>query len=67
MLSVYDLSSKEGIQASIDIRRRSNRQRETFETIREAVSIVGGRLSHLSRVSKARCMPEMANHLSVSD
>jgi hypothetical protein len=63
VLSVYDLDSKEAIQASMNMRRNSGRARETLETVREAVSIVGGRLSYLSRVSKARDMLEMANHI----
>jgi hypothetical protein len=63
VLSVYDLDNKEAIQASMNMRRNSNRGKETIETVREAVSIVGGRLSYLSRVSKARDMLEMANHL----
>lgn len=63
MLSVYDLDNKEAIQASINMRHNSSRGKETLETVREAVSIVGGRLSYLSRVSKARNMLEMANHL----
>jgi hypothetical protein len=63
VLSVYDLDNKEAIQASMNMRRNSNRGKETVETIQEAVSIVGGRLSYLSRVSKAGNMLEMANHL----
>lgn len=63
MLSVYDLDNKEAIQASTNMRRNSNREKETLETVREAISIVGGRLSYLSRASKARDMLEMANHL----
>jgi len=63
VLSVYDLDNTEAVQASINMRRSSNRQREAIETVREAVSMVGGRLSYLSRVSKARDMLEMADHL----
>jgi len=63
VVSVYDLNNKEAVQASMNMRRSSNYERETVETVQEAVSIVGGRLSYLSRVSKARDMLEMANHL----
>lgn len=63
VLSIYDLDNKEAIQTSINMRRGSPREKETIETVREAVSIVGGRLSHLSMVSRARDMLEMANHL----
>src|ERR1700753_1544537 len=63
VLSVYDLDNEEAVRASVNIRRSSKRGKETLETIREAVSIVGGRLSYLSRVSKAHDMLGMANHL----
>jgi len=63
VLSVYDLDHNEAIQASVNMRRSSNRGKENLETVREAVSIVGGRLSYLSRVSRARDMLGMANHL----
>ena len=63
VLSVYDLDNEEAVRASVNIRRSSKRRKETLEAIREAVSIVGGRLSYLSRVSKARDMLGMANHL----
>ena len=63
VLSVYDLDNEEAVIASVNIRRSSKRGKETLEAIREAVSIVGGRLSYLSRVSKARDMLGMANHL----
>lgn len=63
VLSIYDLSNQEAAQASMNMRRRANRGKGTLETVREAVSIVGGRLSYLSRVSKAHDMLGMANHL----
>lgn len=63
VLSIYDLDNSEAIQASINIRLNSERKKENIDTVREAVSIVGGRLSYLNRVSKARDMLEMANHL----
>src|SRR5579872_1002580 len=63
VLSVYDLDHQEAIRASIRMRHSSKRGKESIETIREAVSIVGGRLSYLNRVSKAQDMLEMANHL----
>ena len=63
MFSIYDLSSQEAMQASMNMRRKTSRGKGTLDTVREAVSIVGGRLSYLSRVSKARDMLEMANHL----
>ena len=63
VFSVYDLDNRETVQASINMRRSSGHEKERIETVREAVSIVGGRLSYLSRVSKARNVLEMADHL----
>ena len=63
VLSVYDLDGKEALQASVNMRHSSHREKEALEAVREAVSIVGGRLSYLSRVAKARDMLGMANHL----
>ena len=63
VFSIYDLDHNEAIRASVNMRRNSGREMESTETVREAVSIVGGRLSYLSRVSKARNMLDMANHL----
>lgn len=44
----------------MQMRQDSERDTEHSQKIREAVSIVGGRLSYLSRVSKARDMHEHA-------
>jgi hypothetical protein len=63
VLSVYDLDRDEAIRASMNMRRSSGRGNGSLETVREAISIVGGRLSYLSQVSKARDMLEMANRL----
>jgi hypothetical protein len=45
--------------------RRSTKDQEKGirENITEAISIVGGRLLYLSKVSKARDMAEMARHM----
>ena len=63
VVSVYDLDNTEAIQASINIRRNLGHKKDNIGTVREAVSIIGGRLSHLYTVSKAHDMLEMANHL----
>jgi len=63
VLSIYDLDNKEAIQTCINMRRSSPYEKETIETVREAVSIVGGRLSHLRTVSREQDMLEKANHL----
>ncbi|KAI0941691.1 hypothetical protein AcW1_003509 [Taiwanofungus camphoratus] len=60
VVSVYDLDFKSGLQAVMQMRQDSERDTEHSQKIMETVSIVGGRLSYLSRVSKARDMHEHA-------
>jgi hypothetical protein len=45
------------------MRKSVNEEKETRESVMEAVSIVGGRLAFLNKVSKARNMAQMAKHL----
>lgn len=54
---------EEAIQASARIRTDAKRRSATLEEVHDAVSIVGGRLSFLSKVSKARDVVEMARHM----
>jgi len=65
VLSISDLNASEALQASLQMRLHSRKLLESPDIIKEAVSVVGGRLSYLSRVSKARDMMEMANHLRI--
>ena len=60
---MYDLNPKEALQASVRMRLNAKRKMEDPDTFREAISIVGGRLAYLGRVSKARDMLELARHL----
>ncbi|KAF7979047.1 hypothetical protein HWV62_44049 [Athelia sp. TMB] len=67
VLSIYDLSRDEALQALARMRRRVKEHRDTRATdkasISDAVSVVGGRLLYLNRVSKARDMVDMARHM----
>jgi hypothetical protein len=63
VISVYDLDNREALQASLRMRLHSGKKLESPDKVKEVVSIVGGRLSYLSRISKAHDMMEMVDHL----
>ncbi|GLB37737.1 hypothetical protein LshimejAT787_0407880 [Lyophyllum shimeji] len=63
VLSIYDLDTKEALHAANRMRVNSKRPLASPEEVKEAVSLVGGRLSFLNRVAKAKDMVGMANHL----
>lgn len=53
VLSIYDLDTNEALHAASRMRANSKRIHTSPEEIREAVSIVGGRLSYLNKVLQA--------------
>lgn len=63
VLSVYDLGTNESLHAATRIRMNSRRTSAPPEEIKEAISIVGGRLAYLNKVAKAKDMMTMAEHL----
>ncbi|KAG6861119.1 hypothetical protein C0995_003848 [Termitomyces sp. Mi166 len=63
VLSIYDLDTTESLHAVNRMRMSSRHPSTTPEQLKEAVSLVGGRLSYLSKVAKAKHMVEMAEHL----
>ncbi|PFH52126.1 hypothetical protein AMATHDRAFT_140883 [Amanita thiersii Skay4041] len=66
ILSISDLNDKEALQAASRFRNTSKQKKATKEDLREAVSLVGGRLSYLNRVrfvSRSGDMVGTANHL----
>ncbi|KAF9560959.1 hypothetical protein CPC08DRAFT_455874 [Agrocybe pediades] len=68
VLSVYDLSHKEARHAATRMRRSSRNGGRPLsdkdnEDLAEAVSLVGGRLSYLNKVSKHSDIIGMAKHL----
>lgn len=63
VLSIYDLNAREALQASLRMRLHARNVVESPEAVKEVISMVGGRLSYLSRISKARNMMDMAEHL----
>jgi hypothetical protein len=63
VLTVYDLSSEEALGACRRMRHHSSLSIPLEETLTQSISILGGRLAYLNRVSKAKDMVEMARHM----
>ena len=63
VLTVYDLDSEEARVVCKRLRHYVSLPTPLRDTLTHAISIVGGRLAYLSRVSRARDMVEMARHL----
>lgn len=61
VLSIYDLDTREAHQAISSIRK--NTRRFSQDDVKEAVSIVGGRLSFLNKVAKSKDMVHTAKYL----
>ncbi|CAA7260529.1 unnamed protein product [Cyclocybe aegerita] len=63
VISIYDLDPRESARASRRIRRSAGRPAAEPEAANEALSLIGGRLSYLNKVSKAKDVVQMAKHL----
>ncbi|KAF9529699.1 hypothetical protein CPB83DRAFT_247920 [Crepidotus variabilis] len=68
VLSISDLSPREAFQAASRIRQSTSKYSATStpeeqEQLQEAISLVGGRLSYLNKVSKSKNVLKMAEHL----
>lgn len=63
VVSVYDLTNKDAFSAAINMRKHARRPKETRDTFREVVSLVGGRLTYLGKVTKATDMIKHARHM----
>ncbi|KAF9485994.1 hypothetical protein BDN70DRAFT_889709 [Pholiota conissans] len=63
VFSIYDLKSEESHQTLKHIRHLANRKPISSQEVEEAVSLVGGRLAYLNKVSKAKDPVQMAKHL----
>lgn len=63
VLSVYDLSSEEARGACRRMRHYVSLPIPLEETLAQAISILGGRLAYLNRVSRAYDMVEMARNM----
>jgi hypothetical protein len=63
VLTVYDLSPEEALGACKRMRHNSSLPIPLEETLTQAISILGGRLAYLNRVSRANDMVEMVHHM----
>ncbi|KAJ7287228.1 hypothetical protein C8J57DRAFT_579886 [Mycena rebaudengoi] len=63
VMSIYDLDTKEALHAATRMHINTKRKNVDPEAVMGAVSIVGGRLSYLNKVSKSKDMVDMARHL----
>lgn len=63
VLTIYDLSNNEARAACARMRVNTNLPKTTAKTLDNVISLVGGRLSYLNRVSRAKDMEEMAEHM----
>ncbi|SJK97828.1 uncharacterized protein ARMOST_01083 [Armillaria ostoyae] len=62
VLSIYDLGMKEALHACTRMRIDLG-QKVKGQVVQDAVSIVGGRLSYLNKISKSKDMLDMAKQL----
>ena len=63
VLTVYDLTSEEALCACRRMRHYVSLPIPLGETLTQTISILGGRLAYLNRVSRAYDMVKMARHL----
>ncbi|KAI0753092.1 hypothetical protein C8Q80DRAFT_1267533 [Daedaleopsis nitida] len=63
VVSVYDLSPADARTAAMRMRMKSRRLKDSPETFKEVVRLVGGRLTYLGKVTKASDMIAYAEHL----
>ena len=63
VVSVKDFNQRQALQAAMRMRQASQRSKESEDTYRDAVNIVGGRLAYLNRVARNPDMLPHAQHL----
>lgn len=63
VLTVYDLTPEEALGACRRMHHHVSLPVPVEDTLTQAISLLGGRLSYLNRVSRARDMVEMARHM----
>ncbi|KAF7362225.1 hypothetical protein MVEN_00568700 [Mycena venus] len=63
VLSIYDLDNKEAMHATTRMALSMKKKNISSSVIQEAIGMVGGRLSYLNKVARAKDMIEMANQL----
>ena len=60
---MYDLSNTDAFTAAVRMRMHAQRPKASHETFREVISLVGGRLTYLSKVTKAADMVRHARQM----
>ena len=60
---MYDLSSTDAFAAAVRMRKNAHRPKASHDTFREVVSLVGGRLTYLGKVTKAADMVKHARQM----
>jgi hypothetical protein len=65
VLTIYDLSWEEAQHACMRMRYHKSLPIPSQETLTQAISILGGRLAYLNRVSRAHDIVEMARRMLV--
>ena len=63
VLTVYDLTPEEALGACRRMRRFVSLPAPIEDSLTQAISVLGGRLSYLNRASRARDMVELARHI----
>lgn len=63
VLTVYDLTPEEALGACRRMRYHVSLPVPVEDTLSQAISLLGGRLSYLNRVARARDMVELARHM----
>lgn len=63
VLTVYDLTPEEALGACRRMRHYVSLPAPAEDTLTQAISLLGGRLSYLNRVSRARDMVDLARHM----
>ncbi|KAJ7818182.1 hypothetical protein B0H14DRAFT_3089561 [Mycena olivaceomarginata] len=63
VLSIYDLDNKEAKHAATRMAISMKKKNVSQSAIQEAIGMVGGRLSYLNKVARAKDMIEMASQL----
>ncbi|KAJ7928435.1 hypothetical protein B0H13DRAFT_982567 [Mycena leptocephala] len=65
VLSIYDLDYREAMHATMGMHMSMQKKTIPTSVLREAIGMVGGRLSYLNKVARAKDMVEMAKELLV--
>jgi hypothetical protein len=63
VMCISDLDPHESLHASMRMRLDARKPIASQDIVKRAIGVVGGRLSYLSKISKAREMEEQAQHM----